>query len=71
MLDGFIAIQQVEISIQWRQIFDNETSEYRSLIFDETLPLTIEISKEKNKIQCILHNRLEWLRPTFMDAFHQ
>ncbi len=53
---------ELNINIQWRQIFDNETSEYKPLIFNQQLPLQIEISKDKNKIQCILHNRLEWLQ---------
>ena len=53
---------ELSINVKWRQIFDNKTSDYKDLIFNEVLPITIEISKDKNKIQCVLHNRLEWLQ---------
>jgi superfamily II DNA or RNA helicase len=58
----FSRANELEINVEWRQIFDNATSDYRPLIFNKVLPLEIELKQDKNKIQCILKNRLEWLQ---------
>jgi SNF2 family DNA or RNA helicase len=61
---------ELGVHTQWRQIFDNVTSEYADFIFDQTLPITIELKQDKNKIQSILHDRLTWLRnPLFWMPF--
>ena len=54
--------QELGVNVLWRQIFDNNTSEFKPLIFDALLPLEIEMKQDKNKIQCVLNNRLEWLQ---------
>ena len=53
---------ELGVHVEWRQIFDNTTSEFQPLIFDEQLPLEIELKQDKNKIQCVLKNRLAWLQ---------
>ncbi|MEC8677920.1 MAG: DEAD/DEAH box helicase [Candidatus Margulisiibacteriota bacterium] len=54
--------QELGVNVLWRQIFDNNTSDFKPLIFDALLPLEIEMKQDKNKIQCVLNNRLEWLQ---------
>ncbi|RAP24824.1 hypothetical protein DID73_00720 [Candidatus Marinamargulisbacteria bacterium SCGC AG-343-K17] len=58
----FSRANELGINVEWRQIFDNKTSDYQGIIFDKELPLEIELKQDKNKIQCILKNRLEWLQ---------
>jgi SNF2 family DNA or RNA helicase len=53
---------QLGVQVFWRQIVDQITGDYAPLIFDSALPIDIELKQEKNKIQCILKNRLEWLK---------
>ena len=53
---------ELDINSEWRQIIDSETSEYQPIIFNKKLPIEIELNHEKNKIQCILKNRLKWLQ---------
>ena len=61
---------ELNINVEWRQIFDNVTSEFKPLVFNSILPLEIELKQDKNKIQCILKNRIEWLRnPLFWMPF--
>ena len=54
MSDGLSRANELGIQVQWRQIFDSNSSEFKSLIFDSILPLEIELKQDKNKIQCIL-----------------
>ena len=58
----FSRANELEINVEWRQIFDNTTSDYKAIIFNKELPLEIELKQDKNKIQCVLKNRLEWLQ---------
>ena len=58
----FSRANELEINVEWRQVLDNTTSEYKPIIFNKELPLEIELKQDKNKIQCILKNRLEWLQ---------
>ena len=58
----FSRANELEINVEWRQIFDNKTNDYTPIIFNKELPLEIELKQDKNKIQCILKNRLEWLQ---------
>ena len=58
----FSRANELGINVEWRQVFDNKTSDYQAIIFDKELPLEIELKQDKNKIQCILKNRLEWLQ---------
>ena len=55
-------IDELDINVKWRQIIDNETSEFKPLLFDELIPIQIELNQDKSKIECILKNRLEWLQ---------
>ena len=57
----FSRANELQIAVEWRQIFDNKTSDYKPIIFNKELPLEIELLQDKNKIQCILKNRLAWL----------
>ena len=62
MLGGFLSrADELDINSEWRQIIDSETSEYQPIIFNKKLPIEIELNQEKNKIQCILKNRLQWI----------
>ncbi len=47
---------------QWRSIIDDVTLPYQPVTYDDMLPITIALKQDKNKIQCILKNRLEWLQ---------
>lgn len=58
----FSRANELGIHVEWRQVFDNKTSDYQPIQFDQELPLEIELKQDKNKIQCILKNRLEWLQ---------
>jgi SNF2 family DNA or RNA helicase len=58
----FSRANELGIHVEWRQVFDNKTSDYSPIVFDQELPLEIELKQDKNKIQCILKNRLEWLQ---------
>tara|TARA_B100001121_G_scaffold128102_1_gene112387 strand:+ start:788 stop:3505 length:2718 start_codon:yes stop_codon:yes gene_type:complete len=58
----FSRASELGIHVEWRQVFDNKTSDYQPIQFDQELPLEIELKQDKNKIQCILKNRLEWLQ---------
>tara|TARA_A100001015_G_scaffold242731_1_gene277405 strand:- start:1242 stop:3905 length:2664 start_codon:yes stop_codon:yes gene_type:complete len=58
----FSRANELQVHVEWRQIFDNKTSDYKPIIFNRELPLEIELRQDKNRIQCVLKNRLEWLQ---------
>lgn len=61
---------QMGIHVFWRQIFDGVFGEYTPIYFNQPLPITIELKQDKNKVQCFLQNRLEWLKnPLFWMLF--
>ena len=39
----FSRANELEINVEWRQVLDNTTSEYKPIIFNKELPLEIEL----------------------------